>query len=74
MGSEDFGRFSLDDHKIPICFFWLGAVDPQKVARSKQTGTPLPSTHSSLFEPLPEPTIRTGVKAMTAAVLDLMKK
>jgi hypothetical protein len=30
--------------------------------------------HSSLFAPLPEPTIRTGVKAMTCAVLDLMKK
>ena len=30
--------------------------------------------HSSLFAPLPEPTIITGVKAMTVAVLDLMKK
>jgi len=27
-----------------------------------------------LFEPLPEPTIRTGVKAMTTVVLELMKK
>ncbi len=74
MGSEDFGRFGLDRHQIPTCMFWLGAVDPVKVAKSKQSGTPLPSTHSSLFEPLPEPTIRTGVKAMTSAVLELMKK
>jgi hippurate hydrolase len=39
-----------------------------------QSGVALPSNHSPLFAPLPEPTIRTGVKAMTAAVLDLMKK
>jgi len=51
---------------------WLGAVDPAKVAKSKLDGTTLPSLHSSLFAPLPEPTIRTGVKAMSAAVMDLM--
>ncbi len=73
MGSEDFGRFGLD-HQIPISMFWLGAVDPVKVAESKKAGTPLPSLHSSLFEPLPEPTLRTGVKAMTSAVLELMRK
>ena len=74
MASEDFGGFGLDAHQIPTCIFWLGAVDPVKVARSKQSGTPLPSLHSSLFEPLPEPTIRTGVKAMTSAVLELARK
>lgn len=74
MASEDFGLFGLEGHQIPTCMFWLGAVDPAKVAKSKETGIPLPSLHSSLFAPLPEPTIRTGVKAMTAAVLELMKK
>jgi len=72
MGSEDFGRFALEGHQIPACMIWLGAVDPAKVAKSKVDGTTLPSLHSSLFAPLPEPTIRTGVKAMSAAVLDLM--
>lgn len=74
MGSEDFGHFGLEGHQIPTCIFWLGAVDPMKVAQSQQTGTPLPSLHSNSFQPLPEPTIRTGVKAMTSAVLELMKK
>ncbi|MFI5175106.1 MAG: amidohydrolase [Terriglobia bacterium] len=74
MASEDFGRFGLEGHQIPICTFTLGAVDPERVAQSRRTGTPLPSLHSSLFIPLPEPTLRTGVKAMTAAVLELMKK
>jgi len=73
MASEDFGYLSLD-HKIPSAIFWLGAVDPEKMRQSKATDVPLPSLHSPLFAPLPEPTLRTGVKAMTSAVLDLMKK
>jgi hippurate hydrolase len=73
MGAEDFGRFSLDQ-QIPSSLFWLGTVDPAKVEESQRTGKPLPSLHSSLFSPVPEPTLRGGVKAMTAAVLDLMKK
>jgi len=73
MGSEDFGRFSLD-RQIPAFMFWLGAVEPSRVEASRKSGKPLPSLHSSLFEPLPEPTVRTGVRAMTAAVLELMKK
>ena len=73
MMSEDFGYLSLDQ-KIPATLFTLGAVDPVKVKQSRETGTPLPSLHSALFQPLPEPTLRTGVKAMTSAVLELMKK
>ena len=72
MASEDFGYLSLEQ-KIPAAIFWLGAVDPEKVKQSKASGTPLPSLHSPLFAPVPEPTLRTGVKAMTAAVLELMK-
>ncbi|HKP46146.1 MAG TPA: amidohydrolase [Pyrinomonadaceae bacterium] len=73
MMSEDFGYFSLDK-KIPSLDFSLGAVDPEKVKQSRASGTPLPSLHSALFTPLPEPTLRTGVKALTTAVLELMKK
>jgi amidohydrolase len=73
MVSEDFGRFGLDDHQIPVCMLRIGAIDAARIAKSKESGTPLPSLHSSLFWPAPEPTIRTGVKALTVAVLDLMK-
>ena len=72
MGSEDFGFFSLD-RQIPAAMFWLGATDPVKIAESNRTGAALPFLHSPLFAPLPEPTIRTGVKLMTTAVLELMK-
>lgn len=73
MASEDFGRFSLNQ-QIPSVMLWLGAIEPARVEASRKSGKPLPSLHSSLFQPLPEPTLRTGVKAMTAAVLELLKK
>lgn len=72
MGGEDFSWYSLADLSVPSFQFWIGAVEPAKVAESKQTGQPLPSLHSSLFAPVPEPTIKTGIKAMTAAVLNLL--
>jgi amidohydrolase len=74
MGSEDFGQFGLEGHKIPTFMFMVGAIDAERIATSEKTGVPLPSLHSSLFWPVPEPTIRTGVRAMTVAVLELMKK
>jgi hippurate hydrolase len=74
MASEDFGLFGLQGRQIPCFMLWLGAADPEKLKESRRTGKPLPSLHSSLFAPLPEPAIRTGVIAMTSAVLELMSK
>ncbi|MEK6478770.1 amidohydrolase [Catalinimonas sp. 4WD22] len=72
MVGEDFSRFGLQEQKVPICMFWLGAVDPAKVKAAKENGTSLPSLHSPNFAPLPEPTIKTGIKAMSAAALELL--
>jgi hippurate hydrolase len=74
MGGEDFGQFGRTAEKVPICMFRVGAVDPVKFAESQRTGAPLPSLHSSKFAPLPEPAIKTGVTALTAAALDLLAK
>jgi amidohydrolase len=74
MGSEDFGQFGLEGHKIPTFMFMVGAIDTERITASQKSGTPLPSLHSSLFWPVPEPTIRTGVKAMTLAAIEVMKK
>jgi amidohydrolase len=74
MGGDDFSEYSLPDHSIPAVYFHFGAVEPAKIAESKQTGKELPTLHSSKFAPVPEPTIRTGIIAMTTAVLELMKK
>lgn len=73
MGSEDVGLFTLDG-KIPGVMYWLGAADPDKLAESRKTGVHLPSPHSALFAPVYAPAIATGVTAMTAMSLDLMKK
>jgi len=74
MASEDFSLYALEDPKPPISMFWLGAVDAQKLKDAKEKGTRLPGPHSSEFAPVPESTVRTGVRAMSGAVLDLMKK
>jgi len=73
MGGEDFSEYSLPDHSIPAVDFHVGAVDPAKIAEYKKERKELPSLHSSKFAPVPEPTIRVGIVAMTAAVLELMK-
>lgn len=66
LGSEDVGIFGLEGHKIPVVYFWLGAMDPAKFAAAEAEGKLLPGPHTSRFEPDPEPTIRTGVTALTA--------
>ena len=74
MGAEDFSEFGRTLEKVPLCMFFVGAVDPEKWAESQRTGVSLPSAHSSKFAPVPEPTIKTGVIAMSAAALDLLAK
>lgn len=74
MASEDFGYFGGEDHAIPSMMFSVGAIDEARIETSKKNGTPLPTPHSPLFYPDPEPTIRTAVEGMSAALLDLMKK
>ncbi|HEY7314022.1 MAG TPA: amidohydrolase [Gemmataceae bacterium] len=73
MGGEDFSRYGRD--RVPICLFWLGTLAPERVAESRrEDGKPLPSLHSDRFAPVPEPAIKTGVLAMSLAVLNLMGK
>jgi hippurate hydrolase len=73
MGGEDFSRYSRDGG-VPIFMFRLGTVPPEKVAEAARGGRPLPSLHSDLYYPVPEPSIRTGVLGMSAAVLNLVGK
>jgi len=71
MVSEDVGHFGLDG-KIPVLQFRIGTVAPALMRTHVADGTPLPALHSALFAPLAEPALRSGVKATTLAVLDLM--
>jgi amidohydrolase len=73
MPSEDVGVFGLEENKIPLVYFGLGAADPAKLAAAKAAGKELPGPHTSRFEPLPEPTIETGVKSLTAVAMGLLQ-
>ncbi len=73
MGGEDFSRYGRTDHKVPIFLFWLGTVSAEDIAASERGELSLPSLHSSKYCPVPETSIKTGVKSMAAAVMDLMK-
>jgi amidohydrolase len=72
MGSEDVGLFSLNG-AIPAAMFRLGASDPAKLAESLKTGVSLPGPHSPLFAPIYEPAIRTGVTALTAMAMNILR-
>lgn len=74
MGGEDFGQFGRVEPKIPSLIMWLGAVDPAKIEAAAAEGVPLPSLHSPFFAPLPGPTIRNGVEAMTETALSQLGK
>jgi hippurate hydrolase len=70
MGGEDFSRYAKEG--VPICMLRLGTVPPEHLAQAKGGGRPLPSLHSDLYYPVPEPSIKTGVLALSTAVLNLM--
>ena len=72
MGAEDFGLFGQGG--VPTFMFRLGTIPPEKVASAKAKNEILPSLHSALYFPDPGPSIQTGVRAMTAAVLQLNAK
>ena len=69
--SEDFSAFVNEG--VPSMFFLVGVYDPQQVADSRRPGgKALPFNHSPLFAPVPEPTIKTAVQAMSLAVLNVL--
>ncbi len=70
MGAEDFGLFGRDG--VSTFMFRLGTIPPDRLAEAKSKGETLPSLHSSKYHPDPAPSLRTGIRAMTAAVCDLL--
>ena len=75
MGGEDFSQFSrMADMEIPSVIFWVGGSDPEMVAKAAAgDGLAPPSNHSPFFAPQAEPALKTGVKALTAAAVELLK-
>jgi hippurate hydrolase len=69
MGGEDFGRIGLAG--VPILMLGVGSVAPERLAKYKAEGG-APSLHSSKYYPDIEPTLQTGVTALTSAALELL--
>lgn len=72
MGGEDFSRYGLAG--VPSFMFRLGSVDEKRLARYEQLEHGPPSLHSPRYYPDPEPTLATGVTAMSAAALEILAK
>jgi amidohydrolase len=70
MGAEDFSEFGRAG--IPSAIFWVGASDPAKLAQSKQTGVPLPGTHSSSFVPSIPDSLKMAIRAESTAAFELL--
>ena len=67
--SEDFGLFGTA-WNTPSVFWVIGGIDPATYANAQKAGKldELPANHAPNFAPVLDPTLRTGVEAMLAAV------
>jgi amidohydrolase len=72
MGAEDFGLFSQGG--VPIFMFRLGVIPSDRMAEARARGETLPSLHSPFFRPDAPAALRVSVRAMTAAVTELLPK
>lgn len=81
MASEDFALFRYGEPPVKIVLFWLGINDPEflrsvegkKLSELDEKTAGRLALHTPYICSLPEPSIKTGVKAFCVTVLDLMK-
>jgi hippurate hydrolase len=70
MGAEDFGLFARGG--VPIFMFRVGTTPQNVLDEFKARGETIPSMHSSKYQPEAVPSIETGLRAMIAAVRELL--
>ncbi|MFE9177806.1 M20 family metallopeptidase [Streptomyces sp. NPDC007126] len=57
---------------VPFTYWAIGGIDPERYAEAARKGTvaqDIPVNHSSSFAPVVQPTLDTGVSALTVAAL-----
>ncbi|WP_051441966.1 amidohydrolase [Arthrobacter sp. H14] len=64
MGSEDFGSLA-EAIGVPSVYWFFGGHPPELL----ESGRTVPMNHSPQFAPVMEPTLSTGVRAATTAIL-----
>jgi amidohydrolase len=72
MGAEDFAYFVRTDDRVPGVYFSVGGTAQAELDAEAAGGPAVPGHHSPLFRIEPEPSVTTGVEAMTVAVLELL--
>ena len=70
-GGEDFAEFGRTVQKVPIFIWSVGAADPGKFDAATKAGVSLATNHSPTALFVPDPTLKTCVTSLTAAVLEL---
>ena len=70
MGGEDFSRYGREN--VPILMYRLGTVPARDLERYEAAGVAPPSLHTGSYAPDPEASLRTGLRTMTAAALELL--
>ena len=71
--SEDFSVYATQG--VPSLTMRIGVYPPELIAAAALPGgKTLASNHSPYFAPVPEPSIKTGIKVTTSALLALMGK
>lgn len=72
MGAEDFAFFVETEEDVPGCYFSVGGTPQADLDAEAAGGAPVPSHHSPFFKIDPRPSVVSGVRAMTLAVLELL--
>ncbi len=74
MVGEDFAYFAPEGSGIQACIFWVGCSDAEELERFRAQGIEPPSLHSPQVAPVPEPTIRTGIRAMVSGIIEVIDR
>ena len=72
--SDDFSQFGNCDSGIPLCYFLLGTAENLTAAGETGSETSPPGIHNPAYAPIPEPSIKTVVKAMAAALREILPR
>jgi hippurate hydrolase len=71
MTSEDFAECGVAG--VPSALLHIGAVEPAKLARARETGIPVPAPHSPEWAPDREPTLKAAIRSETTELLELFR-
>lgn len=71
-GADTISNYALvEGRTVPAALIFLGVSDPVSIENSRR-GFPVAATHSPRYAPLAEPSLRTAIRALSAALTELL--